>query len=189
MQRNPWMAAAAALCLAALPAAASTFVGLTDRELVAGADALIQGQVTELRSSWSEDGRAVVTDVVVKVEERVFGEAPQLVTVRTFGGQVGDFRVEAEGFPRFAEGERVLLFVKRDDSDGTLRVHGYQQGQYRVVTRLDGVTLAVPMLDEGVRLLRPDGKALPEPQSVQIDTFKTRAREIAKRARRADLQK
>lgn len=174
------------VCLTALPAAASTFVAMAPRALVGEADAVIQGRVADLHSYWTEQGRMVATDVRVTVDEVIVGDAPAAVTVKTFGGQVGDFKVEAHGFPAFEEQERVLLFLKRDPEDGMFRVLGYQQGQFRVVTRRDGVTLAVPMIDEGARFYRADGRPAPEPRSVEIEHFKHEVRELAARVRPAD---
>jgi hypothetical protein len=154
--------------LAAAPAFASTFVAMSADELVSQADAVVVGQVIDRVSAWTESGRLIYTDNTVAVETVVIGEAAAFVTVRTFGGQVGDVIVEAHGFPKFEDGERVLLFLARDEEVGAIRVLGHQQGQFRVVTRLDGVTLAVPMVDEGARLLDLQGRPMPEPASVRL---------------------
>lgn len=178
MQRRIAMAVLATLCLAAMPAAASIFLHMSTRELVTQADALIRGRVVDLESSWSESGRVIVTDATIEVEQALLGSVPQTVTVRTFGGQVDDVIVEAHGFPRFEQDEHVLLYLEADD-DGTLRVLGYQQGHFRVVTRLDGVTLAVPMVEDGVRFFTRAGQAGPEPRSVEIGTFTNQVRSLA----------
>lgn len=179
MKRAVCFTVTALLALAALPAAGSTFVAMSQQEMVGHADAVVQGRVVGLESFWSASGRIIVTEAVVAVDEVVAGEAPAQVRVRTFGGQVGDVTVEAHGFPVFEQGERVILFLARERSDGSLRVVGYQQGHYRVVTRLDGVTLAVPQVEEGVRLLTPSGRLAPAAQSVLIDDFKASVRRDA----------
>lgn len=170
------------LALATLPAAASTFVALTDAELVRGADAIVRGKVIHLESSWNENGTVIVTDAVVKVRETLRGEAPQLVTVRTFGGRVGDFGVEAIGFPRFGEREQVILFLQRP-SAGPARVLGFQQGHWQVVERLDGVKLAVPRVEDGAALVTRDGSLRPEPKSVRLRDFKRYIRRIERHDR------
>jgi len=178
MQRRTALALLAIFCLAAMPAAASTFLHMSTRDLVTQADALVRGRVVALESSWSDSGRVIVTDATIEVERTLLGSAPATVTVRTFGGQVDDVIVEAHGFPRFEQDEHVLLYLEADD-DGTLRVLGYQQGHFRVVTRLDGVTLAVPMVEDGVRFFTAAGQAGPEPRSVEIGTFVNRVRGLA----------
>lgn len=159
--------------LVAAPVSASTFVAMSEDELVSGADAVVLGRVIDRASAWTDSGRLIYTDNTVAVEEVLLGEAAAFVNVRTFGGQVGDMIVEAHGFPRFEDNERVILFLTQDKEVGAIRVLGYQQGQFRVVTRLDGVTLAVPMIDEGARLLDRQGRAMPEPRSVRLGQFKT----------------
>lgn len=181
MQRRSIAALIAALCLAAMPAAAGTFIHMSSSELVAQSDAMIQGRVVQLDSFWSESGRLIVTEAAIEVEEALIGDVPPTVTVRTFGGEVGDVKVEAPGFPRFEQGERVLLYLQHEPADGSLRVLGYQQGHFRVVTRRDGVTLAVPQVDDGARLLDRFGRPGPEARSVEIETFKNSVRSLAQR--------
>lgn len=168
------------LALATVPLTASSFVAMSPSELVAAADAVIEGRVARVDSFWSDSGRMIVTEAVVHVREVLVGEAGRSVTVRTFGGQVGDLMVEAHGFPVFERGEQVILFLKREESDGSLRVLGYQQGHFRQVTRLDGVTLAVPMVDAGMRYFRADGSLAPEPQSMLLNDFKAGVDSIAR---------
>lgn len=187
MRRNLVLALAATLVLAALPAAASTFVHVPTRELIAQADALIEGRVVDLDSFWTESGRLIATEAVIEIDDTLLGTLSGNVTVRTFGGRVGDITVEAHGFPRFELGERVLLFLTTDE-DGSLRVLGYQQGQFRVVTRRDGVTLAVPQVDEGARFLTIDGKLGAAPRSLEIGYFKQQVRKVAADVRLQDAR-
>jgi len=183
MKRN--LAVLVLALLAAAPLTASTFVAMTPNELVAQADAVVVGQVVERFSAWTDSGRLIYTDNTLRVDEVVLGEAPAFVTVRTFGGQVGDVIVEAHGFPQLAGDERVLLFLKDEGDAGAVRVLGYQQGHFRVVTRLDGVTLAVPMVDEGVRLLDRAGQAVAAPESVRLEALKAQILVRAERLGRA----
>lgn len=166
-----------ALCLfalAAMPATASSFVALSENQLVAQSNTIVQGTVVDVRSSWTESGRLIATDAKVRVAETLRGNAAEFITVRTFGGEVGGIRVEAHGFPMFEKGREVILFLDRGlDKSGRYSVVGYQQGHYRVVKRLDGVTLAVPQVDAGMRFIDPYGKAAPVQKSVEIGAFKS----------------
>ncbi len=175
-------------CLLAVKAHSSTFIAMSQADLVRQADAVVQGEVIGLQSSWTPSGRIIVTDATIAVDEVLVGNTSSTLTVRTFGGKVGDYTVEAHGFPTFQMGERVILFVYLDPDDGTLRVLGYQQGHFRVVTRLDGVTLAVPMVEDGARFFTPGGTLTPEPQSVEIGSFKSAVRAAARRVGRTDVQ-
>jgi hypothetical protein len=164
----------ALLVAAALPAAASTFVALDQEELVASSRAVVQGRVLDTRSFWNDDRTAIVSEARVEVTDLVAGEAPGVVVVRTFGGEVGNYRVEAHGFPSFSAGDRVLLFLETDGD--SYRVAGYSQGHWRVRSTAKG-EVAVPTLEEGVRLFTKDGRLAARPQPVQLDDFKNGIRE------------
>ena len=118
------------------------------------------------------------------MDEVLVGTAPAVVTVQTPGGEVGDTYVEAAGFPKFERGQDVILFLKAGDQNDTRRVLGHQQGHFEVVTRNDGVTLAVPQIDEDVALLTPTGQRAQAPQSTELVTFKALVRAEAARLRR-----
>ena len=165
--------------LVAIPGNASTFVALPETELVGGSESIIQGRVVGQTSFWNESGRLIVTEAVVRVRETIVGESPKRVTVRTVGGRVGDYTVEAPGFPRFEPRERVILFLEAGPS-GTRQVRGYQQGHFEVVERLDGVRLAVPRIEEGTRLVTRSGQLLPQPRSMPLSEFKQSIRRIAR---------
>lgn len=170
------MKRALAVCLfalivaAAVPASASIFVAMDRAELVAASQAVVVGQVVGARSFWNEDATAILTEAVVRVDETVAGAAPRFVTVRTFGGTVGSLRIEAHGFPTFREGQRMVLFL--DGVDATAEVVGYQQGQYRIVTRAsDGIDVAVPAVDGGATLVRMDGSRAERPRAMALSTL------------------
>ncbi|MGD2115943.1 MAG: hypothetical protein PVG07_12865 [Acidobacteriota bacterium] len=164
----------------ALPASASTFVAMDEQELVAASATVVEGRVLEVHSFWNADGTAILTEATVRVTDVVAGRAADVVTVRTFGGRVGDHVIEAHGFPTFQQGERALLFLQ-GGADGTLRVTGYQLGHYRVRSDERGRKLAVPTMEAGVQLLRKDGTPAPRPQAVELDGFKDVVRSFAAR--------
>ncbi|RPH53513.1 hypothetical protein EHM82_08310 [bacterium] len=180
MKRSVWIALALALA-AFIPVGASTFVALSQEELVAQSDAVIQGRVLKVSSFWTPSGRLIVSEAMVQVEETVAGRAPGVVTLRTAGGTVDGFTVKAHGFPSFAVGDRVLLFVS--GAEGRAEVTGYQQGQYRIARDKAGAEVAVPAIGEGVRLLHRDGTPAAAAKAVQLDTFKAQIRDRAERIR------
>lgn len=160
---------------------ASTFVALTAEELIEQSSAIIQGRVIGLESRWDEQGRIIVTDATIQVTETIVGDTPPQVVVRTPGGTVADYRVEADGFPQLAKGEEVVLFVSSGSNTQVRRIVGHQQGHVEVVRRLDGVSLAVPRMEEGISYLTPSGKPLPPMRSTELGTFKARLRAEAAR--------
>jgi len=178
------MKRALALCLfaliaaAAVPASGSIFVAMDRAELIAASQAVVVGHVTDVRSFWNDDATAILTEAVVRVDETVAGDAPRFVTVRTFGGTVGSLRIEAHGFPTFREGQRTLLFL--DGVGGTAEVVGYQQGQFRIVTRVsDGMDVAIPALDGGATLVRMDGSRAERPRAMPLSALVESIRETA----------
>lgn len=187
MNRLPRFALSTLIGLFATPLCASTFVAMTEDALISQSDMVIQGQVINVHSHWSQSGRIIVSDATVRVDEALIGDSPRVVQVRTIGGQVNDFVVEAAGFPTLEPDEKVILYLYEDPADRSLRITGYQQGQFRVVTRLDGVTLAVPQVDEDASLLRPDGTHVPTPRSVEIGAFKSHLLDVAEKLGRTDI--
>jgi hypothetical protein len=171
--------------LAALPIAASTFIAMTQEQLIADSESVIQGQVLKVHSFWEPSGRMVMTEALVRVEDSIVGQAPSVVRVITFGGDVDGFIVEAEGFPKFTAGERLVLFLE-PEQDGTNRVAGYQLGQYRVVRDKAGVDFAVSTLDLGASMVTKDGRPFVRPQTQRLETFKQRLQESARRAGRIE---
>jgi hypothetical protein len=162
-------------------AQAATFVAMTDEELIQQSDAVVQGQVIRLESKWDPQGRIIVTEATIQVSETIAGVAPSQIVVQTPGGKVNDYRVEALGFPSLNNGEEVILFIKDDQSLQVSRIVGHQQGHFEVVKRLDGVTLAVPRIEDGASFLTPSGKAIPAPRSTELAAFKGRVRAEAAR--------
>jgi hypothetical protein len=170
------------LAMAAVPVGASTFLKMSQQELIRDSAAVVQGHVIKVSSFWDATGRAVVSEALVRVESKIFGEAPSVVVVRTFGGKVGNFMVEAHGFPKFQVNDHLLLFLE-PEQDGATRVAGYQQGQFRVVRDKSGAMLAVPTF-EGATLLTRDGRAAAPAKAIRLDELKQSIRNEARRAGR-----
>lgn len=173
MKRFPMLTAVA--LLAALPLCASTFVAMDEEELLASSAAVVEGRVLDVRSFWNDDRTAIVSEARVLVDELVAGEAPNVVVVRTFGGEVGDLAIVAHGFPTFQSGEQVLLYLSQDGEG--YRVTGYRLGQYSIRDTPKG-RLAVPTLEEGVRLFTPGGQLAPRPRAESLDLLKERIRQL-----------
>lgn len=159
--------------LAALPLSASTFIAMDEGELLASSQAVVHGKVLDVRSFWNEDRTVIVSEARVLVDDLLAGQAPNVVVVKTFGGQVGDFGVVAHGFPSFQAGAEVLLYLAADGED--YRVTGYRLGQYRIRDTAKG-RLAVPTLEEGVRLFTPAGELAPRPRTESLEVLQERIR-------------
>lgn len=166
--------AVALMVAATVPAAASTFVAMDQEELIASSAAVVEGQILDVRSFWNEDRTVIVSEARVEVTDLVAGEAPAVVTVKTVGGEVGSYRVEAHGFPTFSSGDRVLLYLSQDGD--AFRVSGFAQGHYKIRDGAKG-TLAVPTVGEGVRFFRKDGSLAAPARTLELGALKNQVRE------------
>lgn len=185
--KRAWFGIALTLVLA-LPAGASTFIEMTRDELVEQADAVVAGRVVEVNSFWNREGTAIMTEAVIEVEDSILGNAPSHVRVRTFGGQVGDYKIVAHGFPTFERNERLLLFLE-PKQDGFHKVLGYGQGEFRIRADKNGREMAVPTWEaDTVRILKADGTPARVPRAVPLEAFKRQIRETADRVGRPQAQ-
>jgi len=136
--------------LAAAPMVEATVLrGLTADDLRSRAELIVEGKVTSIRAERT-DGR-IETVAVVKISRVHKGEADRRVEVRTLGGRYRDQQMVVPGAPRFAKGERVLLFLYGDDDSWR------SVGMFQGVGQLDAEgTVARASDSGGASLLRPD---------------------------------
>ncbi|HEX9941335.1 MAG TPA: hypothetical protein VGG03_04910 [Thermoanaerobaculia bacterium] len=174
------------LLVVAIPVGASTFLRMSQKDLIRDSAAVVQGRVLQVNSFWEKTGRIIVTEALVRVDEAVYGDVPSVVVVRTFGGTVDGFTVEAHGFPKFRVNEQLLLYLE-PERDGASRVTGYQQGQFRIVRDKAGVAYAVPT-EDGSRIVTPDGRTAAPAKAVRLDALKESIRNEARRAGRVVLE-
>ena len=159
--------------LLASPAVASTFLALDQKELVANSDAVIEGKVINVESYWDREGRVIVSVATVRVEDTIFGKADEVIRVQTFGGTVDGYTIEAAGFPKFARGEHVVLFVnQREALDKSIRVTGFQQGHYRIYDR-QGTRMAVPTVGPGANLINRRGGRVQPQTALPLDELRS----------------
>ena len=123
--------AVVALALAALPAAATTYVPVSDQALLEAASAVVEARVLSVEPA-PVTGRWPATDTMIEVHRVVAGEVGgRNLLVRLPGGTRPDGSgVELHGIPRFGIGERLLLFLAPGD-DGTFAVVHLMLGAFR----------------------------------------------------------
>ncbi|HEX9671131.1 MAG TPA: matrixin family metalloprotease, partial [Thermoanaerobaculia bacterium] len=135
------------IALAAAPLSAATYLMPSDETLADQAPVIAAVRVTDSGPAPLRAG--IATDYVVEVDEVVKGDLPgSTVVVRVPGGEMeGDLELRVSGAPRFAPGERALLFLvpNRDGSYGVLHLF---LGAFHEV-RAGGRTLARRDLAEG----------------------------------------
>jgi matrixin/thrombospondin type 3 repeat protein len=135
-------------------AGATTFVGVTERTLARTAEAIVVGAIEHIETVGGRDG-TVDTLVTVRVEQTLKGDVGTRVTLKQPGGRLPDRVMWIAGSPRFAVGERQLLFLSAH-SDGTARTTDFGMGQFVLRPHArTGALLAERSLDALVLGARP----------------------------------
>lgn len=150
--------AASILLLAALPAAATTFVMMDDADLADQAAVVAEVRVEGM--SPAEDGTPA-TDYRVAVERLLQGRPDGRLTVRVPGGRAADGTgLAIHGAPRLADGERALLFLA-PNADGSYRILHLMLGAFREASS-GGRRIAVRDLGGAIGLDKDGGEAAPD---------------------------
>lgn len=110
------------LAFTAQPAAATTYMMMSDQALADQAAAVVDAEVVGVESAPIIDGPPA-TDYLIEVNRVLKGDLPgSTVVVRVPGGvNPAGLGLKIWGAPRFADGERAILFL-RPAEDGTYRI-------------------------------------------------------------------
>lgn len=143
----------AAVFCGQISAGATTYEPVSFDDLVARADVIFVGEVTDVRPFplATPAGTIVKTRVIFRVSDPISGTTNILEVLDFFGGEWGDIGMAIEGMPQFAVGDRRVVFASRDRSinpivgftQGLLRISRDGGGVDRVFT-LGGVPLGQP---------------------------------------------
>jgi len=132
---------------------ATSYLSVTFDELIAGADVIFVGEVTDVRPFPlnTRDGTIIKTRVVFRVSDPLWGTTSALEVFDFLGGEWGDVGMVVAEMPQFTVGDRRVVFARREQSinpivgftQGLLRVSRDSGGVERVFT-LDGAPLGQP---------------------------------------------
>lgn len=150
------------LLLASLPVSATSYVPMTDAALVDQAPVIA---VVEVQGSGGPEVARPYTAYRVSVERVLKGPmAPGLgITVRVPGGTgAGGLNLRIWGAPRFAKGERALLFLS-PRLDGSYSIVHLMLGAFHEVAA-GGHRFAVRNLSEARAIVRPGEPVSGEPR-------------------------
>jgi hypothetical protein len=174
------LAACAALVFMSAAVHATVVLPIEFRELVTSSAVIVHGRVTDARSAYVDDRRAVDTFVTVAVDEYFKGNLGAHVTFRVPGGQIGRYRTVFVGAPAFTEGDEVVVFLKTP-AGGVPFVTGLSQGAFRVMpdasTGRRIVTTPIVMgktNGDSERIVRGD----PARRPLAIDAFRDAVRQV-----------
>ena len=113
---------------------ATTLVPLSFEEVVAKAEWIVSGRVTEIAYEMTDDREHIYTYVTLAEVVTLEGSQVQdgTMTIRLSGGHVGDEHCLFVGMPEFSVGQKVFLFVHQN-GDAICPLVGWTQGYFRVV--------------------------------------------------------
>lgn len=138
----------AVILLWAANAVAATFVMPTDEELVTKSDAIVLGIVEG--SFVQEAGGTIETVYEIRPTRTLKGTPgpPELIRVVAMGGIVGGRGLLVPGEAHYRQGERVLVFLTRDD--GRWRTTDLTLGRFKSVTSTAGAQVLVRDMEDVV---------------------------------------
>ena len=125
-----------ALAILAPLARATSVIPPSFPELVSEADAIYRGRVSAVQAKRVErpdgNGSVIKTFVTFAIEKALKGAAQPEVVLEFLGGVLGDERLEVSGMPKFALGDREILFVQKNGVQFCPLV-ALMHGRYRVL--------------------------------------------------------
>src|SRR5437868_14018390 len=157
-------------------ALATTVIPPSFDDLVAHAEMIFQGTVTDVRSEWTGEGgqRHIASYVTFKVDDAIKGNPGAKVTLNLMGGTVGAETMEVSDAPKFKVGDRDILFV---ENNGTqfIPLVGIMHGRFHVQKDENGRDVVLtndgaPLTD--VNQLGKDKRAATAGRAISTREFK-----------------
>ncbi len=100
------------------------------QNLTEKSDMILEGKVVKQNSSWNQNKTRIFTEVTIQVDEYLKGNSGnKTIVVTTPGGEVGEVGELYTHMPKFSNDEQVLLFVKEDKKDKSLKVSNGEEGK------------------------------------------------------------
>lgn len=126
-------------CVRAHPGGGDTELIKKDlRQLAQEAELVVLARVVSSRAGWDAARRLIWTTTELDVAASWKGNAPRRLHVKELGGIVGEVGMRVPGAPRYARGEQVVVFLKKDVL-GQWRTHGWTQGRFGLRPTKTGV--------------------------------------------------
>ena len=116
----------------AVSAFATTVRPVTVEQLAQGSSHIVIATAGGSYSAWDAGHTAIYTYTTFTVTKSLKGWLPSsTITVKQFGGQVGNMVSRRIGVSQFTVGEKLVLFLyPSPDADGTLLITGLMQGRF-----------------------------------------------------------
>ena len=152
MKKTSYLLLLAGLTVSVRTAQATTVIPPTFDELVAQAEVIFQGDVTDVKSQWVGEGaqRHIVSYVTFKVEDALKGTPGQSYTIRMLGGTVDGETMGVSDAPKFKVGDKDILFVQNNGNQFVPLV-GIMHGRFHVKRNQAGQEVVSNDEDEPVK--------------------------------------
>ncbi len=123
----------ALVALAVQCAHATTIIPVSDDDLAASSEVIVEGRCIDIRPAWNEDRTLIYSFVTFRVRRVLKGDVvPGKITLRQPGGTVGDATSILWGAPYWQVGWDMLLYLNPDQT-GALRVAHLSLGYFRIM--------------------------------------------------------
>ena len=123
-----------ALCLCSERAArATTIIPMSDEDLAASSQAIVEGRCVEVQAAWNDAHTAIYTFVTFDVTRVHKGDLePGRIVIKQLGGQTADAATVVWGAPYWQRNWAMLLYLD-PDTDGALHVAHWSLGYFRIL--------------------------------------------------------
>lgn len=112
---------------------ATTIIPMSDEDLVASSQVIVEGRCLRIRSEWNADRTAIFTRITFLVTKVIKGDVqPGTIVIKQLGGQVADGATIIWGAPYWQKDWEMLLFLNPEPEEG-LRVAHLSLGYFRVL--------------------------------------------------------
>lgn len=111
---------------------ATILLKLSVEKMTVESDAIIMGEVTEVKSQWNAQQTTLYTYTTIKVSRCIDGSCTDKMHLKHRGGSAGGKTLHIPGMPQFTCGQKVLLFLRKDPEgqQGFYAVFGMCQGMF-----------------------------------------------------------
>ena len=111
-------------------------VGMSTEELTRASETVIRGEVENVETQWSKDGKTIFTSVTISKTDVIKGRNIQKrIIVEYEGGEIGEIGYRVSDVEPLRKGEKVILFLKlgKSKKDGIVfNIVGKGQGKYTI---------------------------------------------------------
>jgi hypothetical protein len=183
------LAVCAALLCGQAAVHTTSYPPVTFDQLVARADMIFVGDVIDVRAFpvATREGTIIKTRVTFRVSDPLFGTTSALELLEFLGGEWDGVGMAIAGMPRFAEGDRRVVFAYRKRSINP--IVGFTHGLLRVSRDAGGVDRVLTV--EGAPVARPESIGAsatrttgPAPQAMSLSDLRARIRSALAAGRR-----